>query len=485
MSAMSFELDRAIQAANEAVTTIAGRPLSDVETIILKGAWQRLDYDQIAAQNQYATTYVSNDIAPKLWKLLTDALGVKVRKSNFKAALERYWEHQLSEQLPSPLESHSMPVDNELTHQKPTIRLERSQELSSEVSCFDRFEVSEEDPGLVSDQHYIDRYPVEKICYEALLKPGSLLRIKAPQRMGKTSLVNQLAYLMSRHDYRTANLSFEMADRCKHFSDLNQFLRWFCLNVSRELGLPGNLEEYWDEAGMGAKVSCTTYFEEYLLPQAQTPLLLCLDDVDLLFAHPAIYEDFFGLLRSWYEKARSRRVWQKLRLVIAHATDVYIRLNLHQSPFNVGVPVSLPDFTQEQARQFAQRFQLTDEADVAIETLFEWVGGHPYLLKLAFGELADRSMDYMPTLLAEIASDSGIYSSHLRRHLLSMQQDPALAKALVQVVCAEAPVKLETITAYKLQSMGLITLTGNMAQCRCQLYRHYFAERLEDLTKES
>ena len=71
VSPASFGLDNALQAANQAVLSMADRPLSDVETLILKGAWERLDYDQIAAQNQYATTYVSNDIAPKLWRLLT------------------------------------------------------------------------------------------------------------------------------------------------------------------------------------------------------------------------------------------------------------------------------------------------------------------------------------------------------------------------------------------------------------------------------
>jgi hypothetical protein len=80
---------------------------------------------------------------------------------------------------------------------------------------------------------------------------------------------------------------------------------------------------------MGAKVSCTTYLEEYVLAAADSPLVLYLDDVDTLFPYPEVYEDFFGLLRSWYEKARSRPNWKKLRLAIAHSTDVYIRLNIN------------------------------------------------------------------------------------------------------------------------------------------------------------
>ena len=89
---MDFGIEDAIQVANQIVQASVGRSLTDIEVIILKGAWNRLDYDQIAVQNQYSTSYLSNDIAPKLWRLLSDALGEKVRKSNFKEALKRQWE---------------------------------------------------------------------------------------------------------------------------------------------------------------------------------------------------------------------------------------------------------------------------------------------------------------------------------------------------------------------------------------------------------
>jgi hypothetical protein len=479
MSPPTFGLDSALQAANEAVNAKVGRSLSDVEIIILKGAWERLDYDQIAAQNQYATSYVSNDIAPKLWRLLTDALGEKVKKSNFKAALKRYWEMELngaamattpSAELNRAAASNGHPVSGGgAVGQAPVIPPANG---STAATVTD----------LVIDENYIERPPVETVCYETIVKPGSLLRIKAPKYMGKTSLVNQIVSVAASHQYRSVNLSFELADRRKHFVDLNQFLRWFCLNISRELGLPGELEEYWDEEGMGAKVSCTTYFEEYLLAEDDRPLVLCLDDVDLLFPYPDLYEDFFGLLRSWYEKARSRRAWQNLRLVLAHATDVYIRLNIHQSPFNVGVPVSLPDFTPAQADAFANTFQLQASA-ATLAPLLEWVGGHPYLLQLAFSDVMHKPSGALATLLTDIATEAGIYGAHLRELLLNLAQEADLAKALEQVVTAADPVKLDAIAAYKLQSMGLITLSGNLAESRCRLYQTYFSERLPDIIR--
>ncbi|MGB3615026.1 MAG: AAA-like domain-containing protein, partial [Elainellaceae cyanobacterium] len=350
---MEFEKEDAVQVANRAVLFSAGRSLSDVEIVILKGAWERLEYDQIAAQNQYATSYISNDVAPKLWRLLTDALGQKVRKSNFRAALRQVWENKAIEATPSIQANvkQVMPslisIENHPGHAQP----------SSQEKLFENF------ADFVEDGSYIPRPPVEQICYKTVLKSGSLLRIKAPKQMGKTLLVNHLLCRVAGQNYRRVYLSLELTDKRKHLTDLSQFLRWSCLNVSRELGIAKQLDEYWSEDGLGAKVSCTTYFEQYILPYADSPLVLCLDDVDLLFPYPEVYEDFFGLLRSWYEKARSRAIWKNFRLVIVHATDVYIRLNIHQSPFNVGVPVTLPDFTLEQAQRLAQTYQLKGSAE--------------------------------------------------------------------------------------------------------------------------
>ncbi len=458
---MKFNVEEALNTANQAIYQKQNRHLTDVEIIVFKGAWEREDYDMIAAKNQYATSYISQDVAPKLWKYLSEALGEKVKKSNFKETLKRRWESELnSDNSLSTAESKASHVAD----------LERSPEAKSHHSQLETNFTTE---------LYIERPPIESIFYETLLQPGSLVRIKAPTLMGKTSLITRILSQITTEGYHTVNLSFELADRSTHFTNLNKFLRWFCLNITRELGFSNQLDEYWDEEGMGAKVSCTTYFEEYLLSEVDNPLVLCLDNVDLLFPYPEIYEDFFGLLRSWYEKARSRKLWQKLRLAIAHSTDVYIRLNINQSPFNVGLPIELPEFTIEQVRALAKLHEL--EVNQDLEYLMSMVGGHPYLLKQAFDHLKNNHNNSLTAILNQAPTDSGIYRNHLREHWLNLQQHPELAMALKQVVASHSPVQLEPISAYQLQSMGLVKLLGNQVEPRCNLYRQYFSDRIDAL----
>lgn len=454
---MTLRVENAIEIVNRAVVSQCDRPLTDVECLLLQGVWQKLEYDQIAAQSNYAASYLSQDVAPKLWKILSAALGEKIKKSNFKTAIERYSHQPLAIQ-------QAAQQANEQTEPAAPPTVPVPSRLPSSFTP-------------ASGRYYIERPLVEQLFYQALQRPGALVRLKAPRFMGKTTLVSRVLSQVAQERYRIVTLSLEMADRAVHFNNLNRFLRWFCSNISRNLGLPHKLDEHWEAEDLGAKVSCTAYFEEYLLLQDERPLILCLDDVDLLFSHLEIYEDFFGLLRSWHEKARTRSIWTKLRLVIVHSTDVYIRLQIHQSPFNVGQPLELPEFGHQQIVQLAERYRVRLKPDLLM-ALIDLVGGHPALLEQIFSYLKTHSTASIQQLLTEAPTEASLFGSHLRAQLLTLQTFPALAQAFRQVVASEQPVTLAPLLVYQLQSMGLIKLLGNQAVPRCQLYQQYFRERL-------
>ena len=137
----------------------------------------------------------------------------------------------------------------------------------------------------------------------------------------------------------------------------NQFLRWLCANTARQLQLKPRLDEYWDE-DLGSKISCTSYFQDYLLESSATPLVLALDEVNQVFEHPQAAKDFLPLLRSWYEEAKTLPIWQNLRLIVVHSTEIYVPLQLNQSPFNVGLPIQLNPFSRKEVQQLAQCYGL-------------------------------------------------------------------------------------------------------------------------------
>jgi serine/threonine-protein kinase len=317
---------------------------------------------------------------------------------------------------------------------------------------------------------YVERPPIEGSCYQEILQRGSLIVIKAPKLMGKTSLLARLMAKASQQGYQTVQLNLRVADQVMT-QDLDRFLRGFCQMIGRELGIVDHIQEYWDLELLSSNYNCTAYFEECILPQVKSQLVLALDEVDRLFLYPEIARDFFGLLRLWHEKSKNPTVWQKLRLVVAHATDVYIRLDANQSPFNVGLPITLTEFTAAQVQALALRHQLSWTM-VEVDALMAMVGGHPYLARLTMYQVKRQGIS-LNDLLGTAALDTGIYGDYLRRLMVQLQEDRALWETFQSIVNV-AESEVERIHIYKLQALGLVRWVGNSVQLRCELYRQYF-----------
>ncbi|MGK7875007.1 MAG: AAA-like domain-containing protein [Xenococcaceae cyanobacterium] len=334
----------------------------------------------------------------------------------------------------------------------------------------------EEPSGQVSlnSNFYVERPPIESDCYEAILKPAALIRVKAPRQMGKTSLMSRILHHAKQSGLKTAFLNFQSADT-EFLTNLDMFLQWFCASITDELELEEKLDKYWS-GPLGIKNKCTKYFQRYLLSEITSPLALGLDEVDQIFQHPEIATDFFGLLRAWHERGKNEEIWKKLRLVIVHSKEVYIPMNINQSPFNVGLPIELPELNLVQVQSLVQRHEL-DWSEEQIEQLMAMVGGHPYLVRKALYQIARGRMT-LAELLQVAPTEEGPYGDHLRRHLLNLEDNAELHSAIKQVVTVDSPVEIGTEEAFKLRSMGLVKFQGNAVIPLCDMYRQYFGDRL-------
>ena len=322
---------------------------------------------------------------------------------------------------------------------------------------------------------YVERPPIESECYEEIVKPAALIRVKAPRQMGKSSLMTRILKHAEKNGCHTANLSFQDAD-ASVFEDLNKFLQWFCTAVARESKLSENrAAECWED-GLGGKDNCFDFFKSSLLKNTDKPLVLGLDEVDRIFEHKNVAHDFFGLLRAWHEKGKHDEMWKRLRLVIVHSREVYVPLKIHESPFNVGLAKELPELNPEQIRDLAERHGLVWN-ETELQDMIKMLGGHPYLLRKGMYELVKKHITF-DNLLKFAPTEQGIYADHLRRHLLNLRKDSDLTKAMKQAVRSTAPVQIDAIQGFQLNSMGLVKYQGNDVVPLCDLYRKYFQARL-------
>lgn len=321
---------------------------------------------------------------------------------------------------------------------------------------------------------YIERPPIEEQVYREVTQPGCVIRIRSPRQMGKTSLVMRLCAFAQKQGYHTLNINCEQLDE-QCLTDLNKLLRCLCLQIATQLGADTNLDDKWDDE-IGCKLSCSLYIQNFLLKQSENPIVLVLSEVDRFFEYPQLGREFFALLRSWCDEARQNNHWRKLRLVVVYSTEQYISLDINHSPFNIGLPIRLREFTVQQVEELVRRYgiELTSKE---LKQLMSLVGGHPGLLQLALFNLVSGSMT-LKELIAEAIANGGIYRYHLWQHWVNLQANPGLIQMYAELVTAKQGMIIDPVCAYKLESLGLIDFEGDRIVPRCELYRNYFAKQL-------
>lgn len=430
------------------------RKLNPAERIVLGQTWNKQTYEQMAKHSGYGDAHLK-DTGYKLWREISQVLGQRVTKKSLLFVLKEHMRQAAAEtdNTTNVWQSKGVaPIEHPLA-QVP----------------YPSGPLSPDSPL------YVDRPPNEDIAHREIQRPGGFLRIKAPQKMGKTSLVFRLMQKAQKQGYQTVHLDLQTIDEAI-FVNTETFLKWFCLRVSQELNISPEIDTYWD-ASMGYKVSSELYFQEHILGQSHTPIVLIISAAEELIQHPQIAQDFFPLLRYWHEKARWSSIWQTLRVVITHATEVYVPLKIHQSPFNVGQAIKLSGFTVAQVAELATGYGLRQIDSTLAQKMVEMLGGHPYLVNVFFYHLVAESTR-PETLFAAAATPSGIYGAHLRNYLALLKQSPDLAQAMHQVVSTQAGVELDAVTMYRLESLGLIKISGYRALPRCEIYRLYFQKQL-------
>ena len=313
-----------------------------------------------------------------------------------------------------------------------------------------------------------------------VLQPGALIRVKAPSKMGKTLLLNDILDIANEQEYLTIHINFLQIESNK-FESLDLFLRWFCIAISDALELEVNLDKYWDK-DRGSKQSCKMFLEDVLQTYPQ-PLVLGLDNVDRLLKQPKEYpdisQDFYCLLRSLHEEVNNNELWENLRLIMAYSTEDFGNLNINQSPFNVGEVIEPKPFNRQQIKELSQQYRL-DLSAWEIDQLINLLNGHPYLIDSIMSHLSSDSETNLTVLLEQAPTDIGIYSSFLRQLLFNLRANDQLAQEFFKIIQSETPIQIDALLAYQLYWMGLIqwSNSGNTVFPFCELYQLYFRDRL-------
>jgi DNA-binding winged helix-turn-helix (wHTH) protein len=326
----------------------------------------------------------------------------------------------------------------------------------------------------LDSRFYIER-ETDKEFRAAVERRDSIVLVKGARQVGKTSLLARSLQQAREAGARVALTDFQLLN-ASHLASVESLLRMLAKSLADQLELAVWPDQIWD-ADLGPSMNFTRYIRREVLGSSSTLLVWGLDEVDQLF-HCSFGNEVFGLFRSWHN-ARSldpQGPWPRLTLAMAYAIEAHLFItDIHQSPFNVGTRLVLEDFTFEHVAELNRHYG-SPLGEAELDRYFHLVGGHPYLVRCGLHEMTahGKSLD---ALEARADHDEGPFGDHLRRLLISLNQDAALCDVMRGVIEDHPCPTAESF--YRLRSAGVVIGdSARDAKPRCQLYANYLKQHL-------
>lgn len=209
--------------------------------------------------------------------------------------------------------------------------------------------------------------------------------------------------------------------------------------------------------------------EQYVLPSAPC-IYLAIEHADAAVEHCA-QPDFFASLRSW-AAARDHALWSRLRIILTTSTDPSILEQPHHSDFFAQAhPIRLEEFNRDQLMQMGSFEGVESEA--AVDRLMYWIGGNPYLARLARKAAFERALDLGDLIDDELVRRS-VFSHHLLYLRHAVERRRGMIDAMARIASAGgAQIGIEDYCF--LHKKGLVVEgQSGVVSLRCRLYREYF-----------
>lgn len=326
----------------------------------------------------------------------------------------------------------------------------------------------------VESRFYIERQADADVL-EGVRRHRGLVTLQGPRQAGKTSMMLRLYASASQPGsrLRPVNVDFQGLPR-KRFEDLSAIWSTILSELDIQLKIGTFDEQAWNPR-TNYDHNVTTFLERFVFANDDTPLLICLDEVDKVFSTPIRY-DFFPSVRAFFNRGAYDPTWRNLRWLLSTSSEPRFFIeDLNQSPFNVGARVKLEAFTFEETAQFIQCFGLSHDADLT-HRVMTYVGGRPYLVHLLLYHLA-LSPGREAALFDAGSAGDGVFKEHLDQYVAKFQEQPELAAAMKGVIAVRGCKDVRL--ADRLTSAGLVRedAEGKLI-CACELYAAYLGGRL-------
>ena len=240
--------------------------------------------------------------------------------------------------------------------------------------------------ALWDDALYVVR-PADQQILESLQR-GEFCYVLAPRQMGKSSLRVRTERLLSQRGVRCAGV--DLAAYSSQRVEPDEWYFGLAEGIADGLGLP-DPAHYWSaQTRLPPPLRWARYLRDEVLAKAGAPVVLFVDEIQLLCSLPFAGE-FFEILTAIYNDRAGRPLYKQLSVCLLGAVPPS-ELGRKASCLVMGRSVDLEDFTAAEIRGFLDgSVTLPCRPEPLLEAVLSWTDGHPYMTQCIFAEIAERT----------------------------------------------------------------------------------------------
>jgi len=335
------------------------------------------------------------------------------------------------------------------------------------------------------------RRSADDVLYENLVA-GRYAHIIAPDRSGKSSLVAATAARLENNGFKVATLDLEQIGVRDAGTDAGRWYYSVAYRLLRQLRIRVDLQSWWqDKSILSNRQRLLEFYSEIILRNIHERIVIFVDEIQCI-GSLEFADQLLASIRAAHNARATDPEFARLTFVLLGECDPLSLIDVPEaSPFNVTQPVTLGDFARSDLDLFCTELNLSpDKAAVALDRIFYWTGGQPYLAqKLARAVSRERVDENVADAVDRIATQqlagrSALHSephmSHIHREVVN---DKKRCEALLTLYGRirkgiAVPADLGSELQRRLIAIGLIVIDEDgMLAVRNRLYGAVFTAR--------
>jgi WD40 repeat protein len=138
------------------------------------------------------------------------------------------------------------------------------------------------------------------------------------------------------------------------------------------------------------------FIEEILLVEIQSPIVLFIDEIDRVLSQGFSLDDFFALIRYFYNRRVDHPVYKRLTFaLLGVATPSDLIRDKTCTCFNIGRAIHLEGFHPHEVAPLTQGLlESVENPEAVMKEILYWTGGQPFLTQKICQLVVQTSLDY-------------------------------------------------------------------------------------------